>query len=75
MIIERHVPVPEVVKGKGRGIYKFGEWQVGDSILLQTIGQADSAQTSAKAWADRMANGARFTRKKVEGGYRLWRVQ
>jgi hypothetical protein len=70
MDIQRGIPVPVAKHSK----YNFDDWEVGDSILLDTLEAADSAQTSAKAWADRRGNGAQFTRRKVEDGIRLWRI-
>lgn len=70
MDIEQGVPLPPMKQGR----YNFDSWKVGDSILCLTLESADSAQTAAKAWTVRRDNGAKFTRRKVEGGYRLWRV-
>lgn len=71
MDIQQGIPVPPAKQSK----YNFDTWKVGDSILLPTLEAADSAQTSAKSWADRRGNGAKFTRRKVEDGIRLWRIE
>lgn len=68
--IESGVPLPDYRSGR----YKFDEWAVGDSIFCETLERADSAQTAAKSWANRRGNGAVFTRRKVDDGWRLWRV-
>lgn len=70
MEIESGIPIPSAKTVK----YNFDQWEVGDSILCDTLEAADSAQTSAKSWAERRGNGAKFTRRKVHDGYRLWRV-
>jgi hypothetical protein len=69
MDIQKGIPLPPT-----QSKYNFDDWAIGDSILLLTLESADSAQTSAKAWAVRRGNGAKFTRRKVEGGIRLWRI-
>lgn len=75
MQIERDIPIPDGVGSERSGKYHFDEWEVGDSYFCETSAQADSAQTSAKAWSIRRGNEAKFTRRKVDNGYRLWRVK
>lgn len=74
MKIESGIPMPENLGKQTAGKYRFDDWKVGDSWYLDDLAQADSAQTSAKAWADRRGNNARFSRAKEGEGYRLWRI-
>lgn len=69
MAIERGVyPIPT------RGKYNFDDWGIGDSDVYETLEKVESAQNAAHAWAKRRDNGARFSRKMTDNGYRLWRV-
>lgn len=54
--------------------YHFERMQVGDSMFFETLPEVESAQSASKGFANRHANGFLTTRRKVEGGYRLWRV-
>lgn len=69
MSIERGIfPIPN------RSKHNFDDWNVGDSHPYETLEQVESAQNAAYAWAKRRGNGARFTRKAIDSGYRMWRV-
>lgn len=68
MDIEKDVPL----KPKKR--YRFSEMQVGDSMFFETLAEVESASSAAYSFAKTHGNGFRVTRRKVEGGYRLWRV-
>lgn len=58
----------------GRTKYPFGDMQVGDSILFGKENQANSARVSAVRYVRSHAPGWRFQLRKVEKGWRLWRV-
>lgn len=57
-----------------RNKYDFESWKVGESHFCERLEEIESIQNSAYAWAKRRKNGYQFTRRMVEGGYRLWRV-
>lgn len=75
MQIEKGIPIPREMLNKNSGIYRFEEWQVGDSAFFDSLAKIDSAQTSAKSWSKRNGGNAQFSRRKVDGGYRLWRIK
>lgn len=62
------------IASEQRSKYKFSEWEVGDSCFCERLEQIESMQNSSYAWAKRQGNGWVFTRRSVEGGYRLWRI-
>lgn len=69
MPIEKGVfPIPK------RGKFDFDSWEVGDSDTYETMEEVESAQNAGNAWAKRRGNGAKFSRKMMDNGYRLWRV-
>lgn len=69
MGIERGIyPMPEREK------YNFDDWRIGDSDHYPTLEKVESAQNAAYAWAKRRDNGAKFSRKITDNGYRMWRV-
>lgn len=64
--IDKGIPMPE-------GWSKFGntirEMEVGDSVLLTDQRDVSNLQSSAKRI------GLRMTSRKVEGGWRVWRIK
>jgi hypothetical protein len=54
--------------------YRFAEMAIGDSMFFDTLQEVESAASAAYSFAKTHGNGFRVTRRKVEGGYRLWRV-
>jgi len=69
--IENHVPAPELKKGP-EPKYPFGKMAVGESVFLMDFSDADKAYDAAKKYGQR--NGMKFSRRKSEGGVRIWRV-
>jgi len=67
--IESDVPMPE----DGRASYPFPLMEVGDSFSIADQSAAEKARRAATVHQKR--HGGRFSIRKVEGGYRLWRVQ
>lgn len=68
-VIEKDVPMP---RARGPVKYRWDLLEVGDSILLPTMGVVDVG----KMWAKR--NGVKFKRRKerIEPyGFRIWRVE
>lgn len=62
-------PIPK------RKSYPFAQMEIGDSMFFESLREVESAQNSAYSYANHHGNGFKTTRRKVEGGYRLWRVQ
>lgn len=69
--IEAGVPLVGQVRKKR---YNFDRMAVGDSMFFETLPEVESAQSASKGFAIRHQNGFLTTRRKVEGGYRLWRI-
>jgi hypothetical protein len=57
-----------------RSKYPFEDMEVGDSILFKEERQANSARIAAVRFAERHHPDWTYTLRKVEGGWRLWRV-
>lgn len=58
----------------GRTKYPFGDMQAGDSILFKDEKQANSARVSALRFVRTHAPEWQFQLRKVDNGWRLWRV-
>lgn len=73
MRIERGVPIPAPVRGRGRrSRYPFDDMQPGDSFEAAGA-KAGSLQQAARRVA--MRTGWRFTTRQTETGARCWRVE
>jgi hypothetical protein len=68
--IDRDIELPQ-----GRTRYPFSDMEQGDSILFTDERQAASARVAAVRFAKRYHSEWVFTLRKVENGWRLWRVQ
>lgn len=69
--IDRGVPLS---KARTKKKYPFAQMQVGDSFFFEELTEVESAQASGKGYSKRHNPEFRMTRRKVEGGYRLWRI-
>lgn len=67
--IDTNVDLPQ-----SRTKYPFADMQVGDSILFKDERQATSARVAAVRYAQRHEPDCTYTLRKVEDGWRLWRV-
>jgi hypothetical protein len=67
--IDTNVMLPQT-----RSKYPFEDMEVGDSILFKEERQANSARIAAVRFAERHHPDWTYTLRKVEGGWRLWRV-
>lgn len=67
--IDRDVQIPET-----RCQYPFGDMGQGDSILFREQRQAASARVAAIRYAKRHNPEWAFTLRRVDDGWRLWRV-
>ena len=66
--IEKNVPID------GRqpyNRYPFGEMEVNDSFF---VADGKQSRLSAAATASGKTHGTKFTVRKVDGGYRIWRI-
>lgn len=73
MKIEKGLPIPKKIGGFGAPI-KFGllmEMEVGDSILFDDVKTAAAATSRLRT---AKLQGFKFCVRKVEGGYRVWRL-
>lgn len=69
--IESGVPL---AKFPAKKKYPFSKMEVGDSFFFEELPEVESAQNAGKGYAFRHNPDFRMTRRKVEGGYRLWRI-
>lgn len=69
--IESGVPLE---KSRTSKKYPFAQMAVGDSFFFDELPDVESAQSAGKGYAKRHNPDFRMTRRKVEGGYRLWRI-
>lgn len=59
---------------KGRTKYPFSDMLPGDSILFTKSKPANSARVSALRFVRSHANDWQFQLRRVENGWRLWRI-
>ena len=67
--IDKGIPMPERRSGWGKFGNTVREMEVGDSVLVTERGDVPNLQASARRI------GLRMTSRKVEGGWRVWRVK
>jgi len=67
--IDSTVPMPE---SRPRSRYPFAEMTVGDSFLVTDPGAAKNVRSAA--WMFSKRHSVRFSCRKVEGGWRVWRT-
>lgn len=70
--IDKGVPIPAA---GNRRVYRFSSMAVGDSLFFDTLEKMESAASSARGYAKRNNPDFKVTSRKVEGGYRLWRIK
>ena len=58
-----------------RSKYPFHDMEVGDSILFKDRPAADNARVSAMRYTKAHNPAWKFSLRKVENGFRLWRVK
>ncbi len=69
--IESDVPMSRASANKR---YNFEAMRIGDSMFFERISEVESAQSASKGYAARHNKTFKTSRRKVEGGYRLWRI-
>lgn len=70
--IDKGVPIPAA---GNRRRHNFSSMAIGDSLFFDTREKMESAASSARGYAKRNNPGFKVTSRKVEGGYRLWRIK
>lgn len=68
MELEKSLPIPKVVH------YPFAKMDVGDSLFFETMREVENAQSAAYSYAKTHGNGFKVTRRKMDNGYRIWRI-
>ena len=68
MQVEKSIPIPT------RKLYKFERMAVGDSFFFEELDEVENCSSSAYSYAKTHQNGFKMTRRKVDGGYRIWRI-
>ena len=69
MQVEKEVPIPLVNR------YAFEKMAVGDSLFFDELSQVERCASAAYSYAKTHDNGFRMSRRKVDDGYRIWRVK
>lgn len=70
MQIDRNIAVPE-----NRARYPFADMEEGDSILFESQRRALSARVAAVRFCQRYHPQWTFSVRKVQNGWRLWRIK
>lgn len=70
LTIDTQIPAPRV---RERQSYPFMDMRVGDSFLIVDEDLVRNARSAAWMFGKRH-QGVRFSCRRVEGGWRLWRV-
>ena len=71
--IEKDVPTPTETQRTAK--YPFGKMEVGDSIFISSEESPPSGSYSASSYYALRHPELKFTTRKVEGGYRIWRIK
>jgi hypothetical protein len=70
-VVEKGIPVPDVIRGHANRKYPFYVMEVGDSVLIS--GKTKNAVGSLTNAAHKRT-GFEFTYRSVDGGVRVWRT-
>lgn len=68
--IDKGVPFPEKIVSRGNKRYPWKELEVGDSFVLENKGAHTQAARASQKYAPR-----RFRVRKMDGAFRVWRVE
>jgi hypothetical protein len=71
MKIEKHYKIPSQVY-RGRKIYPFSTMEIGESFFIPEEKKVSAA--NAASGHKKRNKGFDYTIRKVESGYRLWRI-
>lgn len=75
--IEKNVPIPSGAGKRGRApIYPFRQMEVGDSFFVESEvdSKVQSTLTNAAFSISKSDASFRFSVRRVDGGYRVWRI-
>ena len=70
--IEKDVPTPTGAQRTAK--YPFGKMEVGDSVFVPSEKRLSGIHSCATYYGLRHPP-KKFTTRKVEGGYRIWRIK
>ena len=68
--VEKGIEIP----GGGKKKYPWDEMEVGDSFFIPGLGEVPR-NIASSAPTHRKKRGEKYTTRKVEGGYRIWRTK
>ena len=71
--IEKNIPIPEACGGAITRKYPFNEMEVGDSIFIE--GRKGSYTPGNAAHNYGKNHGKKFTSRKENDGFRIWRIE
>lgn len=76
-VIEKDIPIPNRVTGKGASKYGFRDMEVGDSILFpdEPLGMKSRPSESARKTQNRSEGKKEYTVRKEGSGVRVWRIK
>lgn len=66
--IEKEIKIPKVNR------YPFDKMEIGDSLFFEELTEVESAQNAGYQYGKTRNNGFKMTRRKMDNGYRLWRI-
>lgn len=67
--IEKNIPIPPVTPGRNPELAKtLGSMEIGDSFAYNTKFKPQVARFAAKT-------SRKFTVRRIEGGWRVWRIE
>jgi len=72
MFVVEKTPPEALVSG--RVTYPFQQMELGDSFFINNYRKAESARIAAFQFCKRHANEWKFTMRKMDGGWRLIRI-
>lgn len=74
--VENGIPLPKGYGGPGRRcVYPWGQMKVGNSFFISNEDVSEGGLRSAASYASSRSGWGRFYVGKVEGGFRVWRVE
>jgi hypothetical protein len=69
MQAEKAVPIPK------RVFYGFDRMSIGDSFFFEELSEVERCASAAYSYAKTKQPEFKMTRRKVDGGYRIWRIR
>lgn len=72
--IAKHLPMPKAGKAPANARFPWHSMEVGDSFLVRTLADAQSASRAARIFADYHGITFKTAMRTVRGGIRIWRT-